>query len=402
MKRPGPPWGYLPLAEGVSAAATSTMAGFPGCLDRASQTVYIFPVRWYLIDEGMIPRASELSDSLPDQFGLYATPAREEKAMKTKQSCRRGFTLIELLVVIAIIGILIALLLPAVQAAREAARSAQCSNNLKQIGLAMHNYHASFKMFPINWGADSTSALSARGQSWLTMILPRLEMTSLYDSIDPKGTINNNLAALSREVAAYRCPSDNSEGVMPMYLNNYGTPVAVTNYKSVAGMNWMINPFPGSSMNPWSERGRFAGVNELSEDVLNKGNGVICRGYGGTTMNPGAAVPTRIRDITDGTSHTFAVGEAVPRYCDWTSWYWWNGGWATCGIPLNFRPTSSTPEQISDDYQRSFGFHSKHQGGGHFALCDGSVKFVSDNIDEATYRGMATISGGEILDNEPE
>jgi len=331
--------------------------------------------------------------------------------MLRRHSGQAGFTLVELLVVIAIIGILIGLLLPAVQNAREAARSIQCANNLKQIGLAMHNYHTSFKTFPINWGGDSTTELSARGQTWLTMLLPRLEMNSLYDAIDTDATIQDNLDAATRPVSAYRCPSDNSDEIMAMRLNSGNTPIAVTNYKSVAGMNWMINPFPNSVMNPWSDRGRNAGIDSMSEGVLDKGNGLICRGYGehrerlpngSMATLPGAAITTKMRDITDGTSHTFAVGEVVPNYCEWTGWYWFNGSTATCGIPLNYRESSASRESLASDYQKSWGFHSQHREGANFALCDASVKYVNNNISEQTYRGMATINAGEILEDEPE
>jgi len=268
----------------------------------------------------------------------------------------------------------------------------------------MHNYHSSFKMFPINWGQGTS--LSSKGQSWLTMLLPRIEVVSLYESIDPEQSINHgpNWAAAQRVVSTYRCPSDTGDGTTTDFFAAPGEPVGVTNYKSVMGSNWEVDLVTSASQ-VVSTRGR----NANNPDGKNHGNGVICRGQGthqerapngNMVTKPGAAIPTRIRDIRDGTSHTFAAGEAVPEYCYATSWYIFTGANATCGIPLNYEESGQPP--AGNDWNKCHGFRSRHAGGGHFALCDGSVKFVNENIETLTYRGMATISGGEILDDEPE
>ena len=306
---------------------------------------------------------------------------------------RKAFTLVELLVVIAIIGILIALLLPAVQAAREAARRAQCTNNAKQIALAMHNYHDSYKMFPINYGGNQQYNLNATGHSWMTGILPYVELQSLYDQIDfglPLGDINNrnvNTTAAQTVVPAFLCPSDsNDEGLMSGLRNVTNTPWGITNYKACAGGNWAWGDNPTC-------RFRWPAARWPNDwNGLDRGNGIICRNSDNQRRNY-----ARFAEITDGTSNTFAVGEAVPKWCTHTGWYWFNGCTATCGIPLNYEPNvvrsgARTMETNWDDWGNNYSFMSRHPGGGNFGLCDGSVTFVSDTIDITTYRHLANIA----------
>lgn len=155
---------------------------------------------------------------------------------------RSGFTLIELLVVISIIAILIALLLPAVQQAREAARRAKCKNNLKQIGVALHNYAETHSCFPINYGTTyNTNDVNGRSFSWMTMILPFIEQDPLYKTIRFDQHMNSpaNLAASNTVIQGYLCPSDpgNLSGRVGGRSNGGGTR-AVNNYRAVAGGNW--------------------------------------------------------------------------------------------------------------------------------------------------------------------
>jgi hypothetical protein len=154
----------------------------------------------------------------------------------------------------------------------------------------------------------------------------------------------------------------------------------VTNYKACAGSNWASGVFaPVSSPN---------GKNAGNTDGLNAGNGVLCSNQQDT--NP----PTRMRDIRDGTSNTFCIGEALPGWSQWNWWYNPNAVTATCAIPLN--AVIRRPKNIAD-WPNNYSFASKHVGGGQFTMCDASVRYVRDNIDIATYRAAATISSGEAM-----
>ena len=321
--------------------------------------------------------------------------------MASARDPRRGFTLIELLVVISIIGVLIALLVPAVMAAREAANRIKCTNNLKQIGLAIANYETGNKSFPINWGAGSTSDGNTRGHSWMTYLLPFLEESPLYDRINfsaPIGDPGNQTVAI-RPVKAFICPSDSSEGVLTGQSITSGGELGGTNYKSVAGANWK-----GTSNGKFRYRKQDAvdqhlrhGRNFDSYDGLDRGDGIICRGY---EQKNGRPVVTRMRDLRDGSSQTFAVGEAVPDWCQWSSWYWWDGSTATCAIPLNYVPDGMSREENAGNKMSCYSFMSSHPTGGNFLYCDSHVEFVSDEIDLSTYRAKATIDGRELIDEE--
>ncbi len=302
---------------------------------------------------------------------------------------RRAFTLIELLVVIAIIAILVALLLPAVQQAREAARRSTCKNNLKQLGLALHNYHDTHNMFPINWmGLDYTTNNGTPSFSWVTYILPYIEQGALYDTInfnldliDP-----NNLAASLQPIPALLCPTDplNNKGVLGSRANSATGTHAVSNYKACAGSNWAWGGFNVSCAscrrNPGSNNG------------LDAGNGFIARNTG---RNSSSQAPTLMKDITDGTSNTFAVGECLPAACTHAWWWWPNGTTASCGVPLNYY---YPPGKFSaGSWDSNYNFASEHKGGAQFVMTDGAVRFVSENVDTNIYRGLATISGSESV-----
>jgi prepilin-type N-terminal cleavage/methylation domain-containing protein/prepilin-type processing-associated H-X9-DG protein len=312
---------------------------------------------------------------------------------------RAAFTLVELLVVIAIIGILVGLLLPAVQAAREAARRMQCSNNVKQLGLAFHNYHDTHRSFPINFAERTRPgfggggpAISNTGKSWLQMILPQIEQGNMFNRINfvagldpaaPNGfdpaAVTQNRQIANTVVSSFLCPSDgeNEDGRLdgrsdsPQNLQEVW---AVTNYKACAGNNW-----------GW---GTFA-YNHPSgnNNGLNDGNGVLCSNQADTFR------ATKMGSVTDGTSNTFFIGEALPA---WTRWNWWynpNAVTATCAIPLNY--VIRVPRNIGN-WPNNYSYASRHTGGGNFGLGDGSVRFVSENVDTFTYRAMASINGGEV------
>ncbi len=312
---------------------------------------------------------------------------------------RRGFTLIELLVVRSIIGVLIALLLPAVMAARATAQRLQCKNKLKQIGLAIQTYQTGNKeTFPINWGAGSKSGKDTRGHTWMTYLLPYLEESPLYDRINFGAVIGdprNQMAAI-RPVTAFICPSDSSDSVLTGQSITTGGQLAGTSYKSVAGANWNYGKFKYRKKDATDAYLRH-GRNFDSYDGLEHGNGVICRGY---EQQNGKPILTRMRDLRDGSSQTFAVGEAVADGCQWTSWYWWDGSTATCAIPLNYVPDGMTREENAENRMSCYSFMSDHPTGGNFLYCDGHVNVVSDDIDLPTYRAHATIDGRELIDEE--
>lgn len=298
------------------------------------------------------------------------------------QTCRRrGITLLELLVVIAIVGTLIALLLPAVQMAREAARRTACRSNLKQVGLAFHEYHESQGSFPLNYGHGFYDGTN-RGASWMQMILPYVGRGNLYLRIRFGFPVDDptNRGIAETVIPAFRCPTDNSQGRMSG-RSNVGGPLAVNSYKACSGSNWnwgRFSPIVSSS-------GRNAGA----PDGLERCNGIMCRGG---DLQP---TTTRVSDITDGLSTTFVVGEAVPEWSSHTWWYWFNGTIAPCAMPLNYK---MEPETSAADWEDHNGFKSRHSGGAYFVLADGSVRFVSETIDLKLYRALATIQADEVID----
>ncbi|WP_435010691.1 DUF1559 domain-containing protein [Tundrisphaera lichenicola] len=316
--------------------------------------------------------------------------------MRPKNFRRRldGFTLIELLVVIAIIAVLIALLLPAVQAAREAARRSQCTNNLKQIGLAIHNYFDTNQTFPPGyssfWKKDSGDQGTAQddigpGWGWASMILPQVEQGPLYNAINFGLTMTypqNNTAQLLR-VNVFLCPSDSPNQLVPV-RNEANTQTVYT----VGSANYV---------------GMY-GIGEVGE-APGAGNGVFFRNS-----------RVGFRDITDGTSQTFLAGERSHdlSYVTWTGraiggWLFptpsFEGGRNTFSPdpeesftmilgPIGVEGFTRTPNHSSahvEDYR------SWHPGGVNFLFADGSVRFIKNTINEATYQALATRSGGEVI-----
>ena len=295
---------------------------------------------------------------------------------------RSGFSLIELLVVIDIIAILIALLLPAVQAARGAAWRIQCRYHMKQTVLAMHNYHDVYGAFPMNTSFTHDVGPLSRSRSWMQGILPFIERGNLYDQIDSSESIQFNREVAETAIPLYCCPADTHDGTYPHRADVPTTwMLGVTNYKACAGGNWGVGTFVFAA-----NGGRFAG----STDGCDQGDGLICEGRA-------RPITTRMRDVRDGTSTTFALGETV---VGWTKWAWWysnNAVTGTCAIPFNYVGTSTVPGLPSDDWTHAYGFASRHPGGGNFAFVDGSVRFVSEQVSLPLYRELATIQGGGVI-----
>lgn len=301
--------------------------------------------------------------------------------MPSKRSTRKGFTLIELLVVIGVIAILTALIVPAVQQARAAARRTQCRSRLKQIALAMHNYHDVHRVLPVNYMTNEFSALD-RGTSWMQMILPFIERENLYESIRFGDDLTDpaNIQAAETSVTLFHCPADTHDGTLDFRANVPGR-WGVTNYKACLGANWAWGEF--------SPVVTSAGRNAGDTDGLDKCTGIICRGAWGPTWS------ARFADVRDGSSNTFALGESVPEWCRHTWWYWPNGVLGTCAVPLNFKTEPDLQFANEGDWFHNYSFMSRHAGGGHFATMDGAARFVSDSIDRDVYRGLATIQGAE-------
>jgi prepilin-type processing-associated H-X9-DG protein len=299
-----------------------------------------------------------------------------------------------LLVVIAIIAILIGLLVPAVQKVREAAARAQCQNQLKQLALACHNHHDARKALPQNFGGNAGWGIGAANWSWITFILPYIEQGPLYNQINlttgtngmPLTHQNANAAvkaAINSPIPVLRCPSDPDSGQASWTdrADVGGTPVAITNYKGVAGSNWEWG------IGLWNP-GWQAGASD--QNGLDNGNGVLWRSNGTNGKK------YTLQAITDGTSNTFLIGESLPSRSQWTgAWCYANNATGTCAIYPNAFQTNGQIFGVGD-WPDNYSFHSAHTGGVQFAMCDGSVQFISSGIDINGYRALATRAGGEV------
>ncbi len=353
--------------------------------------------------------------------------------MNTPPRCSRprAFTLVELLVVIAIIGVLVALLLPAVQAAREAARRISCSNNLKQIGLSILNYESSLGHLPAShnmwpqevttdggtWLGPDNGTLHPNnggpgysGKGWLVDVMPFMEQSAAFDRIQTAIESSNGrqfrVAAkggwgighndirdiIEAQQPWFTCPSDESAVANDQQFNDWRAAkitVAATNYKGVLGDD-EVWPQAGE----WTAAQGFGspGAQPLADchNSLNFGEG--CNGLFWPTAY---YFKLGLKDITDGQSNTFAVGESVVAQDHHSAAYYANGDWASCNAPLNFFNIED-PEVIFNDWFKQRGFRSRHPGGAQFVFVDGSVHFVNEGIEHQVYRAFGSRNGGEV------
>jgi prepilin-type N-terminal cleavage/methylation domain-containing protein/prepilin-type processing-associated H-X9-DG protein len=337
---------------------------------------------------------------------------RDVGAFPPVRPSRSGFTLVELLVVIAIIGVLVSLLLPAVQAAREAARRMQCGNNLKQLGLGMHNYHDTHRAFPM---AYFVSIPPLNIQNWGSAVLPYIEQQNLYDMLDTRvpaafemGPVGAaNVQVISTPLAVYQCPSAPG-GSSRVY--DGGIPAGAL--PGLPQLSWRAAPsdycVPTGVLGVYSN---LAYANFPGGSGGNRHGALQVHTPGGSNRN------SRMADILDGTSNTFLLGErtgggdiyakrsmiSAPdqlRQVNGGGWgdalngEHWLGGTLMSGTTV---PPQQGPCGINCSNLRGYGFHSFHPGGCHFLMVDGSVQFISESAAAFSVAGRITRQKGEIV-----
>jgi prepilin-type N-terminal cleavage/methylation domain-containing protein/prepilin-type processing-associated H-X9-DG protein len=331
--------------------------------------------------------------SMSDQSvgpGICGTP-NDIVCFKRGPIPRRGFTLIELLVTIAIIGVLVALMLPAVQQVREAARRTQCKNNMRQIGLALHNYHDAMRTFPpgvIVRDPELEWWNSHPGWGWAAQILSQVDQAPVYNKINFGVSISDaqNSSACIVPLPVYVCPADPAPTTFTAKGNGqWGTPsgpicdVASANYVGVSCTEQ-------SDLSNWATTGKWI--------------------YDGVLF-PNSRI--RMNDITDGTSSTFLVSERSHRDgpVTWTGAVpgatvsptasatpnVWDGDSA---MTLSFVGDATKPGQAGNVWT-SAGHTSNHGVGAHFLFCDGHIQFLSPSIDFRVLTALATRNGGEVI-----
>ncbi|HEY3966546.1 MAG TPA: DUF1559 domain-containing protein [Planctomycetaceae bacterium] len=326
---------------------------------------------------------------------------------------QKGFTLIELLVVIAIIAVLVSLLLPAVQQAREAARMAQCKNNLKQIGLALHNYLSSAKVFPPGYVDQNGNPNITpdndlgTGWGWTTFLLPYMDQTNIYNQINfnVSAGFGVNAQLSTTAIPALQCPSDGLQDPFAVYDSSFGTPITTVAHSNYVGCNGWVECFNGAGGNPQPG----LGDDGLPGTYGRTGVGIFYRNSKNTPAN-----------VIDGLSNTIFAGERSSNHSPST----WTGAITGGRCPawmavVPNQPYGAPPSPAYDnaDFGEAFvfahtnathlpnadfpifdpdTFYSFHSSGCNFLFGDGSVRFITSFVNGKTYQSLGTIAGGEV------
>jgi prepilin-type N-terminal cleavage/methylation domain-containing protein/prepilin-type processing-associated H-X9-DG protein len=321
--------------------------------------------------------------------------------MFVTRNLKRAFTLVELLVVIAIIGVLVALLLPAVQSAREAARRTQCSNNLKQLGLGVTQYADT------NRGSFPVGSYSCCSGTWLVAMLPYVEQKALYDQYKHYGQINSG-GEIDKDNGRYSSPDN--KNVVNMAIKSYLCP---SDFKV---------PPRGSAMitfhNYVGNHGNTALGRKSPYGVQTNGQPNNYRKAPFIAVSTSSQTPQvmRISDCTDGLSSTMAFSETIKgQFGDLRGFGWWQGGshFEAYQAPnsnqpdvteqdiycVNQRPNPPCVGNTSTGLPEGIAARSRHPGGVNVTMCDGAVKFMSDNVNLDTWRFLSTADGREPANN---
>lgn len=291
-----------------------------------------------------------------------------------------GFTLVELLVVIGIIGVLMSLLFPAIQSVRETARRMSCTNHLKQISLAVHNYHDTYRVFPCNAnGFDNLRGRQTNGFSWIAKSLPYMEQQNLHDRLDFKRKFidgspsdpESNWGVIQTPIDILLCPSDPTPPVRSdlasfwawpveftaMVPYGQGGPAAVTTYMGNMGYSFDSNPAEA----PFERN---------------------------------AAHAVGFRNVLDGTSHVIMLMERSPSWAPWCAWASTNGVWVTTAYPINLTRKIWPQLDAEEIGGTKYGALSLHPSGVNMAMVDGSVHFLSETIDRIIYIQLGQMADG--------
>ncbi len=337
---------------------------------------------------------------MPRFYTFFSNEAHMTHVKQFRQT--RGFTLIELLVVIAIIAILIALLLPAVQQAREAARRSQCINNMKQLGLAFHNYHDVYRGFPTGYFANAGYI-----SGWAPRIFPFIDQAPRYNAMGSDGELTS--------LGPYRTVGSPHNGTSSLYTQ----PIAVlTCPSSELGETAPANPAVGVDHGGLHYRGNAGSYDVGLVTASDAGTAFTSSTYRYVTS--GVLYPrhkTKIRDITDGTSNTFLLGElssALGGYAGtgWQSpeipWTWATYAYSHSGEPVGSNgylmidtKAVQYPVGSASSSQQGVSWRSNHGGNGNaganMLMCDGAVRFLSASTDLGLLKSLATRAQGEVV-----